>query len=197
VELDFIARNPYAAPGVMEFLARNVPQDWFVAFDHGTVWLPAKGTRKVHTVIWTDRVPEWAIDRQSKSPRKALISLEGRMDRWGDQVFSVGGISAFTQAVRKVDVKVSLRESHAAKEQPLYVFGQVSPAAGTSPIAIHITDPDGKSIVELTQTNGTGGIGYTSKFRPSKPGSYKLQAFVLSGSVAGEAESPVVTFVVQ
>jgi len=196
VELDFLARNPYNAPGVMDLFARNVPSEWFVAFDHGSVWLPPKGSRPVHAVIWTDRAAAWTTDQHSKSPRKALISLEGRMDRWGDQIFAVGGITAFTQAVRKVEVRVFLKEQQASLERPLYVAGQVTPPAGVSPIAIHITDPDGKLTVELTQTNSSGGIGYATNFRPRKRGPHKLQAFVLGGSVAGEAESPIVDFVV-
>jgi hypothetical protein len=196
IEVDFLARNPYDTPVVMDLQARNVPQDWFVAFDHGSVWLPALGTKQVHAVIWTDRVAEWAGDNEPTSPRKSMVNIEGWIDRWGDQVFAVGGVTAFVQAVRIVEVQIEPRPE-AEVEQPFFVVGQVSPATGVVPIAIHITDPDGNLLTERTATDNAGRISYQTGYVVEKPGIYTIQALVLGGSLAGEAESDVQKIEVQ
>jgi len=196
VEFDFLARNPYDTPAVMDLQARNVPAEWSVAFDHGSVWLPPLGEKMVHVVMWTDRAAEWSQEDQRKVPRKPLINIEGWVDRWGDQVFAVGGITAFVQAVRNVDIQIDPRGEEKVG-QPFILAGQVVPGTGVTPIAIHITDPDGNLITERTATNNAGQIGYQTRYVAEKAGVYKLQAFVLRGTIAGEAESDIHEVLVQ
>lgn len=64
---------------------------------------------------------------------------------------------------------------------------------GIVPVALHLETPDRKRIVERAATNAAGEFshGFTTPF--PIPGSYRLQAFVLTGSEAGEAESDVMT----
>jgi len=197
VEFDFLARNPYETPGVMDLRARNVPAEWFVALNHGSVWLPAKSEKRVHAVIWTDRAAEWSQDHRTKSPRKPLINLEGWMDRWGDQVFAVGGVTAFIQAVRKVNINIRESRREGKIGEPFFIKGQIVPATGVAPISIHITDPDGKLITERTVTSNTGLISYQTRYRAARVGQYKLQAFILGGTLAAEAESEIRNVLVQ
>jgi len=196
VELDFLARNPYDVPGVMDILARNVPADWFVALNHGSVWLPPKGEKKVHAVIWTDRDAEWASDRKTKSPRKPLIELEGWMDRWFDQNFAIGGVTAFMQAVRKVALNIEVRQKEGKRDEPIWVTGQVMPPVGVVPVAIHVTNPVGKVFQQRLQTDNAGAFTVQLKASTSLAGTYKIQAFVLGGTLAAEAESPTRTLTI-
>ncbi len=195
VEFDFLARNPYEAPVVMDLRARDVPTDWFVALDQGSVWLPPLGEKKVHALIWTDRAAEWSQEDQRKAPRKVLINIEGWADRWGDQVFAVGGITAFVQAVRQVRIEIEPRPQGNLR-QPFFVAGRVVPAAGINPIAIHIIDPDGNFITERTITDGAGRFTYQTRYLAKVRGIYRVQAFVLGGSLAGQAESDVLPVIV-
>ena len=89
----------------------------------------------------TGGAAEWSQDDRKRGLRKALINVEGWMDRWGDQVFAVGGITEFVQAVRKVNIKLEARNPQPRANESLSIFGQVSPSAGVVPVAIHITDP--------------------------------------------------------
>jgi hypothetical protein len=188
VEFDFIARNPYESPVVMNLVAHNVPDKWFVAFDHGSVWLKPKEDKKVHAVIWTDRIPEWISKDREKSPRKPLINIEGICYRWGDQVFAVGGISALVNAVRKVEIRLEISKEIKSKT-PFRIQGNVSPSAGVVPLSVQIIDPFGKEIRERTQTNASGSFNYQTVYTPPLPGGYKLKVFILAGSMAAEAET--------
>ncbi len=196
VEFDFIARNPYDAPVVMNLVAHNVPEKWFVAFDHGSVWLKPHENKKVHTVIWTDRTPEWVSKEREKSPRKPLINIEGICYKWGDQVFPVGGITAMVNAVRKVDIRWEPRKSSKVKT-PFIIQGNVTPEAGVNSMAVHIEDPNGKLHSERFQTNANGSFNVQTKYLPPTPGIYKIKLYILSGSLASEAETDVLDVNVQ
>lgn len=191
VEFDFIARNPYTVPIVMDLQARQVPQDWFVAFEHGSVWLAPHGDKKVHTVIWTDRTAEWEGDKQRRAPRKPLINIEGWADRWSDKVFAVGGVTVFVQAVREVDFRIEVG-SEGKVDQPFVVTGNVLPSTGVAAIAVHIIDPDGRRISERTTTDASGLLNYETSYRAKMPGKYFFQAFVIRGGLAAETDSNVV-----
>jgi len=157
VELDVLARNPYDQGIVMELMARGIPKDWFVALDRGAVWLPPKGEKKIHAVMWTDRVPEWEQDRpKDQGPGKAMISLEGWVGRPFDRFWPVGGVTAFVKSVRRATIDVQLRQKEPKKGERLDVNGQVTPAIAGAPIAIHVTDPRGKLLVERATTDAAG-----------------------------------------
>lgn len=191
VEFDFIARNPYTVPIVMDLQARQVPKDWFVALEHGSVWLAPHGDKMVHTVIWTDRTAEWEQDSLRRAPRKSLINIEGWSDRWSDKVFAIGGVTAFVQAVRVVDFRIGVA-SQDTVGQPFVVSGNVLPSTGAVPIAVHIIDPDGKRHIERTSTNSSGVLNYETRYRALVPGKYFVQAFLLSGSLSAETDSKVI-----
>ncbi len=189
VELDVAVRNPYDQGVVMELQARGVPKDWMVALDHGALWLPPKGEKKLHAVLWTDRVPEWAQERpKDQGPPKALISLEGWVGRPFDRLIPVGGVTTFVKAVRRVNVEVSTRQKEPKRSEVLGVLGQVTPAVSGASIALHLTDASGKRAVKRAVTDANGHFEQT--FGPELAvGSYRLQAFVLSNGGATQAES--------
>lgn len=199
VETDVIVRNPYDQAIVMDLQAKQVPKDWYVALDHGAVWLPPKGERSVHVVTWTDRVPEWQMSDQrpkDQGPRKALISIEGWTTRPETKFIPVGGVTTFVHAVRSVSVNVQTREKEPKKGERLTVFGHVSPAVASVPIAIHLTDPQGKLQVERASTDASGAYVHSMHDPLGTGGNYRLQVFVLSGSAAAEAESTPLTLTV-
>lgn len=204
VEFDFLARNPYDTPVVMDLQARGVPADWFVAFDHGSVWLAPNSEKQVHVLIWTDRVAEWSEGEKDESPRKPLINIEGWMDRFGDRVFPVGGITTFVQAVRTVKISIEPLEIEKIGEgqwqgragESFLISIQVTPSTGVTPIAVHITDPDGNLITERTETDSSGQLNYQTRYVADKAAEYTVQAFVLGGTLAGEAESEVHTIII-
>ncbi len=196
LEFDFIARNPYKTPVVMDIKARNVPKDWYVALQHGSVWLPPSGNKKVHAVIWTDRVQEWNRKDSITGPQKALINIEGWCDRFGDQVFAVGGVTLLGHATRNVKIDSIQLSREKQRGLPINIRAMIKPSAGSVPITIHITDPAGKTIVENTTTTITGILNYTTTYKPNQPGNYKLQLFILQGSLASEYESQVISFTV-
>lgn len=194
VEMDLTARNPYDIGIAMDLQARNVPKDWYVALDHGAVWLAPKAEKRIHAVIWTDRVPEWAHEnRKDQGPPKAMIDLEGWVRRPVDRIFAVGGVTALTHAVRHVDVRVAPEHREMKKGTKMSVVGSVAPAVEGAPIAIHLIDPNGRLAVVRAATDAAG--HFTASFNDALPlsGVYKLQAFVLTGGAAAEAESPVVS----
>jgi hypothetical protein len=194
VELDVMARNPYDQGIAMDLMARNVPKDWYVALNHGAVYLPPKGEKRIHAVIWTDRVPEWNSDHQppkDQGPPKALINLEGWVGRPFDRMYPVGGVTALARAVRNVDLHIATREKEFKREEHGTVIGQLAPAVASTPIVLHLTQPDGRLIVERTVTNGSGQFVYRFSTPFGGAGVYRVQAFVLAGSEASEAESNV------
>ena len=123
---------------VMDLRARNVPQEWFVALEHGSVWLKPGEAKPVNVVIWTDRTPEWlgTNDDQQTPVRKPLIDISGYGDRFGDQYFPVGGFSALVHAVRDVTFNIDMQGT-SEREKPFQVVGKLSPATGVVPIAVH------------------------------------------------------------
>lgn len=190
VEMTVLARNPYDRPITMDLQARNVPEDWFVALEHGSVWLPAKGSREVRAVVWTDRIPEWHQDgRHDESPRKAAISLEGWVDRPFDRLIPVGGVTALVKGVRKVEITVEVRQKEPKRGENLSVFGRVTPTVAGAPIALHLVDPDGELHVERTVTDASGSFHHVFATPLHRPGPWRLSAHVLGGSLAGEADS--------
>ncbi|MFT3677993.1 MAG: IPT/TIG domain-containing protein [Chitinophagaceae bacterium] len=195
VELDFIARNPYKTPVIMDIKARNVPKDWYVALQHGSVWLPPSGNKKIHAVIWTDRAQEWVSRNDSLAgPSKAMISIEGWCDRFGDQIFAVGGVTLVGHATRNVKIDSIQVSKENRRGQAVHISAFVMPSAGIVPVSIHITDPDGNTVVENTQSTANGVLTYLTTYKPDKPGKYKLQFFILQGSLASEYESQIISF---
>jgi hypothetical protein len=196
VEFDATARNPYDQPIVMDLLARQVPKDWSVALDHGAVWLPPKGEKKVHVVTWTDRVPEWETSdkgQTNQGPRKAMISVEGWTIRPEERYFPVGGITEMIQAVRHVNISLNSRQKDVDSGSKLSVFGQVSPSAGVAPISIQYKGPGGKIESERTNTDPNGAFTHVFQSGLTNAGLYRIQAFALPGSANGQADSNILT----
>src|SRR5262249_31732771 len=146
--------------------------------------------RPVHVVIWTDRAAEWSPERRDSSERKPLISVEGWSDRFGDRSFPLGGFTALVQAVRLHSIVVDARSRDPKVGQPLELLMRVAPSSGATPLAVHIVDPSGRRFVERVTTDATGHAIYLTRFRGSTAGNYSLQAFILGGTIAGQAESP-------
>lgn len=194
-EFDVLAQNPYDAPGVMDLKVRNLPEDWFAALDHGSVFLPPLSTKPVHVVLWTDRIPEWEQDHRDDSPPKALIDIEGWMELFGDRMFPVGGATVLMRATRLVKIKCT----GAIDSNIFFVNGVVSPVGstgtpnvGVTPVAIHVTDPQGNLHVNRTKTDFSGNFnGFVDLPRPLEDGEYQLQCLVLRGSLAHTTESEV------
>ncbi len=195
VETEVVVRNPYDEAIVMDLQARNLPKDWFVALDQGAVWLPPRGESKVHVVAWTDRVPEWdggGDHQKDQGPSKALIDIEGWVTRPETMFMPVGGVTAFIQAVREVEVTIETRGKELQRGTQLGVFGRLTPPVASAPIALHVTSPGGQREVERTTTDATGAFQHLMTSPLRERGNYKVQALVLRGSPAAEAESPVV-----
>lgn len=194
VAMQVLARNPYDQPVVMDLVARNVPKDWFVALDQGAVWLPPKGDRTVQAVVWTDRTPEWdqPKDRQ-QGPSKALISLEGWVQRPWDRFFVVGGVSALVHGVRRAELQLDVRQKHAHRGGELIVAGHLSPAVPGVQVALHLEGPENKLRVETAVTDAGGGFVHTFAEPLDREGAYRLTGYVLSGNGAATGESPPLT----
>lgn len=199
VEFDVQARNPYDHSIVMDMQARNVPEGWFVALNQGAVWLPPKGAKQVHAVIWTDRTPEWEFNvrERKQGPRKAMIDIEGWATRTWDRFTPLGGVTVFVQGVRESKLAIDTRQREARRGSALTVVGHLSPAIASAPIALHLLDPDGKTIVESTATDAGGQFAHTFQVPLGLPGSYTLIGYVLMGSDAAETESPPIKIEVQ
>lgn len=191
VEYDVVVRNPYEGPTAIFMHAHRVPEDWFVAFDKGAVYVAPGEEKTVHVVIWTDRVAEWEGQKDRQSVRKPQISIEGWAEEWQDQSFAIGGVTAFVQAVRAVEVELFDRQKQSKQRTPFEIHGQIAPSAGATSLAIHILEPDGNTVVERTTTEADGRFHYVSKHLATMPGSHKLQVFVLGGGLASSAESEV------
>ena len=191
VELDFLARNPYEHPVVMDMQINNLPENWFVAVDHGSVWLPPRAEKPLHAVIWTDRGAEWTPEYRDESPRKPAINLEGWVRRWADQNFAVGGITALVQAVRDVELTIDFEETRIGVGNPFSFDAAITPNVGETPLAVHITNPDGEFASERTSTDSSGHVTYTTRYTAAERGRYSLQIYILGGELAGEAESDV------
>lgn len=194
VTMQVVARNPYDHPVVMDIVARNVPQDWFVALEHGAVWLPPKGDRTVQALVWTDRTPEWDQPKDRKQgPSKALISLEGWVQRPWDRFYPVGGVTALVHGVRQTELKLEVRQEKARVGSKLTAAGRLSPGVAGVQVALHLDTPDGKRRVETATTDAGGGFVYTFAEPLDKEGAYRLTGYVLSGGGAEAGESAPLT----
>ena len=191
VAMQVVARNPYDHPVVMDIVARNVPEGWFVAFDQGAVWLPAKATKTVQAVVWTDRIPEWDQPREKQGPSKALISLEGWVQRPWDRRFAVGGVTAFVQGARRTELRLETkqRELRVGRDARATVVGRLSPAVAGTSVALHLDGPGGEHHVETAVTGAWGGFTHTFKVPLKNPGRHTLVGYVLPGSDAATTES--------
>jgi hypothetical protein len=190
VAMEVVARNPYDRPVVMDMVARNVPESWNVAFDQGAVWLPPKGTKTVNAVVWTDRHPSWDPQHDRKrGPRKAMISLEGWVDRPWDRFFPAGGVTAFVQGVRLAELRIDARQKELRQGDKLTLFGRLQPAVAAAPIALHVTGPDGKRVVESTVTDSNGQFVHTLQQPLQQAGPHTVIGYVLPGGEAATTES--------
>lgn len=196
VELSVVARNPYDVPIIMDLQARGLPAEWFAAFEHGAVWLPAKGTKSVRAVVWTDNPPPWDPQRKDDQVTKALVSLEGWITRPFDRLTPVGGMTAFVKAARRVTIDGELRREPNRGEKPA-VAGRITPAVPNTPIALHLVDPTDKLHVERTISTATGTYQHDFATPLSEPGRWRFSAQVLGGGVAAEAQSHEIEFNVQ
>ncbi len=197
MEFSVITRNPYEAPVVLDLKAKNVPEFWNVALEHGSVWLGPKQNKAVNVVIWNDldhsALPTSINDGQHRKwVHKPIIDIEGMTDIWGHQVFPVGGVSAFVKAVLKSEISIDVNRRG---ENGLHVTGQVTPNLNDVPVAIHITnDLDPKDVeIEHTKTINGGQIRHRTKdnYPPGK--TYTIKAYILEGSPLSTAESNEVT----
>ncbi len=191
VEYDVVVRNPYDVPTAIFIHAHRVPKDWFVAFDSGAVFVAPGEEKPIHVLIWTDRTPEWEARKDNRTVRKPLISIEGWAEAWQDQTFAFGGVTAFVHAVRATKVEIVERQKQSKQRTPFEIHGQLKPPSGPADLAIHIVEPDGKRVVERTTTGADGRFHYVTKHLARMPGTYKLQVFVLGGSLASTAESVI------
>jgi hypothetical protein len=197
VEFDVEARNPYDRGIVMDMQPRSVPENWFVALDQGAVWLPPKGTKTVHAVLWTDRTPEWESQREGrKGPRKAMIDIEGWSHRLWDRFSPLGGVTAFVRAVRDVRLTITPRQDDFRRGASLTVVGHLTPASASAQVALHLEGPGGERIVESTKTDAGGQFVHTFQKPMDAVGTWTLVGYVLPGSEAGQAESAPLTMAV-
>jgi hypothetical protein len=197
IEFDVVTRNPYTVPIVMDMRSRNIPEDWFVAVDHASVYLAPGQQKMVHVTTWTDRTPEWDPRQKDRNgPRKALVHIEGWGDRWGDQLFPIGGVTALVRAVRSVELRIQARSKQLERGSRLELSGETVPQAGPGPVAIHVRDPAGKLHVERNTLDATGRFVHKSNV-PLQTGPYVVRAYTLLGGMAAEVESRPIHISVQ
>ena len=101
-------------------------------------------------------------------------------------------MTAFVKGVRSASIRVEPVQSELHKGSRLSVRGAVAPAINGAAIAIHLTSPGGRTFVERTTTNASGTFAHTFAALLEESGDYRLQAFILGGGEAAEAESPIV-----
>lgn len=198
IEFDVNVRNPYTIPVSVDMRVRGVPEDWFVALDKATLLLRPGMVEPVHVLIWTDRVPEWqSIFQEHPTPNPANIKIEAWADVLWDYWFPIGGVQVICHAVRLVGIDAGVTTVQARGGTAFAVSGGVFPSVNEEiPMAIHITDPDGNLHTEPFMTDAAGNINYTTTTVAAKPGEYKVQLFVLGGSLAGEAETGTIPVIV-
>jgi M6 family metalloprotease-like protein len=193
IEFDVTVRNPYTVPATFDLRARGVPNNWFVALDKDSVYLPVKGNQAVHVAIWTDRTPEWEGGNNEKSPNIADIKIEA----WGtlpwDYTFPIGGFEAVCHAVRDVEIQI---QQAFVEAKAVGVIGVVTPSVGQEiQMVMHVTDPVGDVHTEPFKSTITGSFNHTATGEFEMPGEYRIQVFTLGGSLASEQESAVMTVI--
>lgn len=199
VEFDVEARNPYDHGVVMDMQVRDVPEGWFVAVDQGAVWLPPKGAKKVHVVVWTDRTPEWEpnVRDRKRGPSKAMVSVEGWTTRTWDRFTPLGGMTAFVQAVRHAELRLATRQKQVKRGGALTVSGSLAPAMANVPVVLHLRAPDGTRQVETVRTDAGGHFVHAFQKPLEAPGSHSLVGYVLPGGDVAEIESATLQIEVQ
>jgi hypothetical protein len=119
----------------------------------------------------------------------ANIKLEGWADVLWDYWFPIGGLQARVHAVRDVGIDAGFTLAQVRESWAIAVSGGVFPSVNEEiPMAIHVTDPGGVLHTETFKTSTTGAIAYQTKTLFTQSGEYKVQLFVLGGSLAAETD---------
>ena len=195
VEFDTVVRNPYPRWRLVHLQVRGLPPGWLAVVDHGWVWVPPHGEKPLRVVIWTIK----GTTEEGTAQRVPPVA-EVRVEGWTTQMhrmLPIGGLLVIVKANRKVQIDWDI--SAPSSGMPLLITGCLEPPLADVPITIEVTDPQGKTHLLHTRTDGQGcfrtyRVLGREPYIPQQNGNYKVQVFVTAGGDAAEAESEVKCF---
>ncbi|MGH9462740.1 MAG: CARDB domain-containing protein, partial [Vicinamibacteria bacterium] len=215
IDLTVSVQNPLSTWTLIHLHPQGIPVGWEATVEHGWIWLPPLGERKMHVVLFTDlgrtSPLSQGLKRRSddvKIPTEIRIKLEGATYRWygegpnaeeqAEHLEATGGIQIKARARRLIGLSLDVDSELAERGRLVATGGLTVELAGVG-VKLEFTDPNGRHRVEKLQTDEAGRFTYDSADETQLliPGLYTLQAFVLSDAVVADAESEPVTAEVQ
>ncbi|XOF33597.1 MAG: IPT/TIG domain-containing protein [Candidatus Electrothrix sp. YB6] len=209
--LEVNLQNPKNEWTHIQMHPQGIPAGWEVTVEHGWVWLPPLGTKKMQLALFTDKGRERPLTRYFKNkddnkriPNELKFKLEGATYTWygkgknvhgqAEHLASTGGISINARARRKVDIALKI-DREVAKVGILRVQGAVEPELGDVQITLEIAHEKGRHKVVQLKTNQNGRFDYDSGRYEHylTPGLYSIQAFTINDPVVADTKSEIVS----
>ncbi|MCJ7797299.1 MAG: hypothetical protein MUQ56_11135, partial [Thermoleophilia bacterium] len=186
VVVEAAVRSPFTVWKRVDLVAHGLPDGWHVVVDHAWVWLPPKGSKTVHAVIWTDLNTPRGGDR--KIPPLAEVSIAGWTD-FAHPYLPIGGILARVKATKRVRPRCDVD----VRGNKLQVRGCIVPPLAGVPITLEIVDTAGvrRYLHLATDESGCFAVRPNQEARGKTwlgKGTYTVQVFVTAGGEAAETE---------
>ena len=200
-------QNPLSEWALIHLLPRGVRPGWECTVEHGWLWLPPLGEKRMRVALFTDLGRASALSRTGKRYGDRLkvdpeitFRLQGAVYRWygegknlaeeAEHLSAIGGIQVKARARRLATLSLEADRS-AAERGFLAVRGKIDPPVANVAITLEITRAKGRHRVVPLRTDATGRFEYDSRRYEHhvSPGEHVLQAFVIRDAVVGGVRS--------
>lgn len=213
--LEVSVQNPLKEWSLLHLHPQGVRPGWEATVEHGWMWLPPLGVKKMRLALFTDKGRERPLaryprpqDREAKIPDEVSFRLEGATYTWygkgrniaeqAEHLAATGGITIKARARRLVELSLDA-DREMAKVGILIARGAVKPKLNNVQITLEIIDPNGRHRVVLLRTDQAGRFEYDSRQHEHRvfSGEYRLQAFIVNDPIAADTESEMITVEVE
>ena len=203
-------QNPLSEWALIHMHPRGLRPGWESTTEHGWVWLPPLGEKKMKVALFTDIGRATPLTRSARQ-RKGRVDirpeisfkLDGAVYTWygegpnvnqqAEHLAAIGGIQVQARARRLVELFLAA-DRQAAERGLLIARGGIDAKIAGVDVKLKVTAPNGRHYVVALQTDAEGRFQYNARQFDHQvgQGKYTLQAFILGDEVVADAESGVV-----
>jgi len=207
IDVEVSVQNPLPKWTLIYLHPQGVPVGWEATVEHGWLWLPPLGERKMRVALFTDIGRTAPLSQGMKRrtdnleiPTEIHFKLEGATYRWygegpnteeqAEHLEATGGIQIKARARRRVELSLNVDEE-LAEGGRLVAEGRMSTELAGVGVTLKITDPNDRHRVVRLRTDEAGRFVYDSADEGHRviSGLHVLQAFVLSDPVVADVKS--------
>ena len=203
-------QNPLPEWALIHMHPRGLRPGWESTTEHGWIWLPPLGEKRMKVALFTDYGRSNLLTRSArqrdghvKIRPEISFMLEGAVYTWygegtnvnqeAEHLEAIGGIQVKAQARRLVELWLEV--DHAAAERgTLIARGGIDAEIAGVDVKLKVTAANGRHRVVTLQTDAGGRFEYDARqFEHTvTEGQYTLQAFILGDELVADVESEAV-----